>query len=309
VLNNTGSIQSYGILVSYGAYVGSTLGDAIVNNDGDIISQSYFYAFGALVANSEGDAILNNTGTLVAESAAKYAYAGLAISPCGDANIVNSGDVVSTGYYVALGLTSLSTSGDSLVQNTGDGSVIASTGQFSFALGVYARSAYGSAVVENDGDVRAYPGWWGTAIGIRANSDVELSVTNPGTVLAYSDYSRGIEATGAGNAFISNSGYLYSVGAYTAEGIASLADGDTEVNNSGFIGAFVLYSGDGTGVLVSSYGNVDVNNTGMIFTDAGQGYGDGIFAVGDTVTVDNNGDIYVRARYEGRGIVANSYNG
>ena len=309
VLNNTGSIQSYGILVSYGAYVGSTLGDAIVNNDGDIISQSYFYAFGALVANSEGDAILNNTGTLVAESAAKYAYAGLAISTYGDANIVNSGDVVSTGYYVALGLTSLSTSGDSLVQNTGDGSVIASTGQFSFALGVYARSTYGSAVVENDGDVRAYTGWWGTAIGIRANSDVELSVTNTGTVLAYSDYSRGIEATGAGNAFISNSGYLYSVGAYTAEGIASLADGDTEVNNSGFIGAYVLYSGDGTGVLVSSYGNVDVNNTGMIFTDAGQGYGDGIFAVGDTVTVDNNGDIYVRARYEGRGIVANSYNG
>src|SRR5690606_13518686 len=189
------------------------------------------------------------------------------------------------------------------------GSVIASTGQFSFALGVYARSTYGSAVVENDGDVRAYTGWWGTAIGIRANSDVELSVTNTGTVLAYSDYSRGIEATGAGNAFISNSGYLYSVGAYTAEGIASLADGDTEVNNSGFIGAFVLYSGDGTGVLVSSYGNVDVNNTGMIFTDAGQGYSDGIIPVRHTVTVDNNGDIYVRARYEGRGIVANSYNG
>ena len=169
----------------------------------------------------------------------------------GSIGVVNHADIVA----YADGIDAIG-SGDIDVANDGDIDV-AAAGQ---VIGIYAYTDGGDVTIANGGDIGAYS-MMGLADGIFA-SGANVSVSNSGAIDAdgYS-WAAGIEAQGAGATSVSNDGsilaYSYAAGSY-AFGIYATGT-DVTVANGGDVEAQGYYA---NGIYVQSGGNASVDNAG-----------------------------------------------
>src|SRR5690606_35590101 len=159
-------------------------------------------AYGLLALSPSGNASVVNCGDVYVESTAlKHygAHGSLASSQGGTATIDNSGLVGLPGKYAYRLLASVYTvavsahaAGGALVVNSGDISAYSYAGM---AVGALSRALYGQATADNSGDVYA-SSRYGSASGLIAHVDAAIA-TNSGTISAVGYYGGiGISAYG-----------------------------------------------------------------------------------------------------------------
>lgn len=284
-------------------------GDATVENSGAVYANGGKYAFGVYATAGTGDVSVTNTDD---GEIGFYSYSGrgwgvFGYATQGDVDVVNDGDISGYAYGQAAGIFGLAGQGDVSVTNTGSIEVI--TGG-NVAVGVFARADYGTATVNNSGDIYAgvegvngYIGY--AAYGILARGEY-ADVRNSGDITAIgSAYAAGILATSyygttvtntGGSIYAAASGVLVSIPyniyyAGSAIGIdASSAYGDVAVSNASDITALGLYV-DATGISAAGPFDTVVTNSGDIYASSLDGYATGISASGADVVVSNSGAI------------------
>jgi len=244
-------------------------------------------------------------------------------------------------YYNVVAIQGYSPDGNVDIANHEGGDLVAASGWGS-AIGIYAYSATGDAMVDNAASISA-GSYYGIADGIFA-AGTNVDVSSSGSIETYSyGWTAGIEAESTDSTVVDNSGdinvaasqpymsydgFAYYVGAAQgghATGIyATGGEGGVQVGNSGSIQASGGYV---TGIEVVAVGDIAIDNSGSIATGPdparmvdystnpygivtiyGAQLADGIEAtsVGDGthVAIGNSGDIRVNALYGSNGISA-----
>ena len=324
--DNSGSVNAIGGYWATGIDVRG-FGDATVENSGTVYANGGKYAFGVYATAGTGDVSVNNAedGEIGFYSYSGRGWGVFAYANNGDVNVTNDGAISGYAYGQSAGIFGSAGQGDVNVTNTGSIEVI--TGG-NAAVGIFARADYGTATVDNSGDIYAsvegVNGFVGVAaygilargeyadvtnsgnievlgyaaaIGIVASSYYGTTVTTTGgtiEVAALGD-ATGIDAQSAyGDVVVDNASDLDVIGLYnSATGIKAVAGGDASVTNSGSIYAGSLY-GTSIGIYgYSAYGDVSVDNSGDITAISYYGLADGIFASGANVDVSNSGAIEV----------------
>ncbi|MDJ0513285.1 MAG: autotransporter outer membrane beta-barrel domain-containing protein, partial [Methyloceanibacter sp.] len=270
---------------------------------------------------------LDNIGNLTATYAGGTAYGVVAVSAYDDVWVKNSGDIRATGDS-AFGIRALiSTPGTRVtVHNSGDIDAVSAGG----STGLFARDYSGGSHVEvhNTGDVYAASSGE-TAIGINANTGLQVEVTNSGDLDAIArEFAVGIygraTAPAGGSLFIDNSGGI-SVTTTDLDGRAlgiyapvTSLNGSTVIQNSGDIFAKAL--GDdsyaqGIRSSISGGGNatLEIRNAGAIHVEAESSgsnaagiYARG-YAPGSSIDIHNSGEVDVVAGEDAFGIDARSF--
>jgi hypothetical protein len=324
--DNSGSVNAISSYWATGIDVRG-FGDATVENSGSVYANGGKYAFGVYATAGTGDVNVTNTGD---GEIGFYSYSGrgwgvFGYANNGDVNVTNDGAISGYAYGQSAGIFALAGQGDVNLSNTGSVEVI--TGG-NVAVGMFARADYGTASVNNSGDIYAsvdgVNGFVGVAAygilargeyadvsnsgnievlgyaaaaGIVANSYYGTTVTTTGgmiEVAALGD-ATGIDAQSAyGNVVVDNASDIDVIGLYySATGINAVAAGDVSVTNSGGIYAGSLY-GTAIGIYgYSVYGDVSIDNSGDVAAVSYYGLADGIFASGANVDVSNSGSIDV----------------
>lgn len=320
-IGNSGSIDVSSAGLAYGAVAFSFNGDAGIDNSGDVSVYStafYGYAsYGLLSASQNGSASVDNSGSV--DVATLFLGAGIDASGLDGATVDNSG-TVSVDAWRSYGIRAIAGQGDVAIDNSGSVSAIYSApyGYVGVAAGILASSSAGDIAIGNAGDV--YASTTGRAVGIFASAgDGGIAIDSSGSIETYSYGSdtQGIFAAGAGAVAIANSGAIDANGFYAATGIdayggdlagvdnsgsilaiafgdargvsAASYDGDVAVGNSGQIRAGSLLL-DAIGIYAYSYGDVTVENDGLVVAQSPNGLADGIFASGANVDVSNGAE-------------------
>ncbi|PRH82587.1 hypothetical protein [Arenimonas caeni] len=313
-INNDGYVGAfsfYGDAIGIQAY--GAVGGANVTNGGTARATSIYGNATGILAYAQGTASVANDGAVIAQS---YFGQATGIEAFGDsAYVSNYGNVLAYGYYGDA--TGISASGYSVAGVVNNGLVVAETeygqsvginvaggtgaavyntgGVYSFgylgAYGVVADGGYGSAQVSNVGGLVVAVTENGYAAGILAYGDTAI-VYNTGGVYGISNYGGavGISAEGSNGAGVDSTGLVRSIAyldatairAYTDYGLARISNSGDAIAQSDTGNAFGLYA-------YSTFGDASVVNTGDAIGIAYNGIGDGIFASGYNVSVDNQG--------------------
>lgn len=303
----------YGSALGTGIHASSYGVDAavVVNNSGSVSAAGYFggTAIEAIALNPGGTASVTNSGTVQAYQYAKYGYGTGGIVAAGDAGagIDNSGlvDVFSGG--TAYGLLALSPSGNASVVNSGDVYVESTAFKYYGAYGILASSQGGTATIDNSGLVDVSGKY---AYGVLASAYTDAVVTNAagGAINAYSGFNAAFGAlalSATGNVSITNAGSIYTNGSGTSVGAFGISSaGDTLVVNSGDISAY-SYAGMAVGALSRAlYGQATADNSGDVYAFSRYGSASGLIAQGDAAIATNSGTISAEGYYGGIGISA-----
>ncbi|QNN70944.1 beta strand repeat-containing protein [Thermomonas carbonis] len=328
-VDNSGDVSAYsaGILYSSTRAVDAQgQQGATVTNSGSLYANGK-YAYGVYAQSSGGDVAVTNAdgGEIGFYSYSGTGFGVLAIAATGDVNIANDGVIEGYAYGQSAGVFGLAQEGDVTVTSSGAISVI--TGGDA-AVGIFARADYGTATVDNSGDIYAsvigVNGFYGdVAYGIIARGNY-AEVSNSGNIeatgyyavagiVANSYYGTTVNNTGGsidvfamgtaygidarssyGDVTVGNASDIDAAGFYLgAKGINTYAYGDVAIDNSGDIYAGSL-GGDAIGIYgYSIAGDVSIDNSGAIEAVSYYGLADGIFASGANVDVTNSGAIEV----------------
>ncbi len=316
-IDNSGDVQVHAYNgFAMGVTAQGYSGDIGITNGGNIEAIGYYGAVGIQAQSTYGNIDINSSGMINA-----YSYVGAAIGiigqgAYGNVTAANSGDITaSTVFSVAIGVAGISYYGDVNLDNSG--TITASTA-YAPAFGLYGYSYYGNVSANNSGTIYAYS-FANLADGIFA-SGVNVDVTNSGDITAISQdgyWAAGIEAQGDDLTTVSNDGSIY---AYTSNiGAPGYAGAESfGIYATGGAGGVQVTTGTSSsieaqgpyafGIYVQSGGAVNVTNAGGIIAGTGSvGYTSiGIHAAnnypGSDIVVDNSGSIYAGSYYGGTGI-------
>ena len=316
-IDNSGDVQA---LAYDGFATGVTAqgysGDIGITSSGNIEAIGYWGATGIQAQSVYGNVDINSSGMINADSYVGPAIGFVGQSVYGNVTAANGGDITaSTVYSAAIGVGGISYYGDVDLANSGN--ITASTG-YAPAFGLYGYSYYGNVSANNSGTIYAYS-YAELADGIFA-SGVNADVTNTGDITAISQdgyFAAGIEAQGDDLTTVSNDGSIY---AYTSNiGAPGYAGAESfGIYATGGAGGVQVTTGTSSsieaqgpysfGIYIQSGGAVNVSNAGDIVAGTGSaGYTSiGIHAAnnypGSDITIDNSGSIYAGSYYGGTGI-------
>jgi outer membrane autotransporter protein len=315
-ISGSASVYSYNYdVTAVYAYSWDDVTDVTVAEGGSVDAHSYNGDALGIYAYGYGSTV-TNSGDVSATSDYGYALGVYVSDGNGDgANLYNHGDIDVNGYYGAYGAYVFSDGGDAYAFN--DGSISAVSHYYygnANALGLYVSGD--NATVVNAGDIYAasgtgyYYGLFSSAVGVYANGAVDASITNSGSIGAYSGGFVGV-AIGAdvyafsGTASITNTadgsidgttggpyGYAYGV---IVNGV------DAELNNYGEITAYSHgFAGTATAAFVYGITSASVYNDGVIAGVADGYYGTarGLYVYSATdADIENFGEISAYAPY------------
>lgn len=314
MLNNAGSIEVYGYGQSAGLFGVALAGDTTITNSGSITAISGGnVAVGAFARADEGTASVNNSGDILASDDGVNGFYGSAaygvLTRGAYGSVTNSGSINADGNYYATGIAARSDYGTTVV-NSASGEVEASA--LLVAIGIEGRSEYGDVSVANAGSIMAN-GMYGGAVGIQAYSGLgNVVVGNAGHIVATSEQGQAIGESGyslLGNTTVNNSGMIEATGYIGAYGLVAQAGaGTVSVTNTGHITA--TSPDTAYGILASAYGNVTINNSGVV-TAVADGDDASVAAVQmgslyGVATLNNSGKLMVDAPLEGQVAVLGS---
>jgi hypothetical protein len=261
---NQGTLGVSGVAAAYGIYALSDAGTAIAVNAGDLSVSANGTAAGMVSVGASAH-VIAATGDLTVTSANGFA---LGAQAYGDFAFVNTnpGLAITVDGAFAMGVDAEALYGANLFTSAN----IVANGDVG-ATGAQAYSAFGGAIADNGGTIRA--------------------TTVDGAAYGMSVYA-------AGDATTRNFGYLYATSVNgDAVGLGNIAGGVSTVTN---VNRIQVDGGTaGVGVLAVG-GTVAVhNNGGLIDATAhnGDGFAAGVLAIGGNVDVDNDGNIVVRGTY------------
>ncbi|QIL19491.1 hypothetical protein [Thermomonas sp. HDW16] len=342
-IDNSGSVD---VTSPYSATAADAraFGDANVTNSGSLYADGLKYAFGVYATAGTGDVNVSNEAD---GDIGFYSYVGrgwgvFGFASQGDVNVANEGMIEGYAYGQSAGIFGRAAQGDVTIDSSGSIDV---TSGGDVAVGAFARADYGTASVNNSGDITAsdFPGGdfiGDTAYGIFARG-MYADASNSGSIVADGYYyATGIFATSLEGTTVANTGgSITATAEYGATGIdARSADGDVTVTNAGDITATTTVDGTAYGIFAQGI-YTDVVNSGTITAD-GYPYATGIAARSDEGTsvqtaassqievtapvvaigiesrseygdavVGNAGDITATANYGAVGVQAYSYAG
>lgn len=282
---NDGTLNAYS---EYGTAFGMLVrGDhAEAGNSGDI-EASGFYAATGIAASSYYGTSVNNAGGSIFAIAVGEGIGVDAQSLYGDVMVDNASSIEAVGVVLgARGIQAVSGEGDVDVVNSGE---IYAGSLYGDAIGIYGYSVAGDVAIDNVGDITAVS-YYGLADGIFA-SGASVDVANAGAIIAagYS-WAAGIEAQGASDAVLQNSGDVYAVAmgpGGQAFGLYGTGGDSLDIGNSGSLEAQGYYA---TGIEASALGDITVDNGGSII--AGYANADGGFysALATGINANSNGE-------------------
>jgi uncharacterized protein with beta-barrel porin domain len=281
----------------------STVGDTTTCTGPAITASEVFAADNRTIIATE--AFDQNTSGRMATS--QGSNVGILLSG-NNGTIRNSGRIV-TGEVANEGMTPIfggqhgvfvvSTSGNGEVENTATGR-ITTTGPLGIALGATATEG-GHATAVNRGVIVST----GSGVAATAISSTATATNAAGASITTSgDYSAGLVVTGS-TVVGTNNGTIASTGEY-AIGLAgnSFSVRTTTLTNTG---AITVSGGDDTKAIQGFGPTVHISNTSTGTLNATGSGARGIFAVGDTVNVTNDGAITASGTENVIGIFGNSY--
>lgn len=316
---NSGTVladSGYG--TAYGIYAVGFNGPTIVTNDidGSIEATSFQGNARGIYAVGLGDTLtVTNDGTISASATGPNGEAlGVLAYGAGVTNIHNTGTIDATGAY-ASGILAFGIADGASVNVDGTGDITATGEIFASGIEAVSRNYHGTASVTSGGYVDV-SSRYGVVQGLVAAADLEASITNTGTVFA----SGGSAAYGAlaisadgdvtvdsanGDIFAyanSRDGVAYAVLAQTNNGHVAVTTG----------GLTYAIGDNATGIYAGTkWNDIDVTNDGDMVVVGRTGYAEGMHSVNyeGTVTLTNNGSMYVGAGYFGTGMFGASVYG
>lgn len=289
-----GAINAYGIVSASG------FGNASVDNSG------YVRATGAVTgtgidasAGAAGAVSVTNSGDIVAETGLfNNARADGIKASAGDGGIEvqNSGSIQVDSALLAFGVYSSSSTGDTLIENTADGS-IEFYSYLDRGFGMFAFAEQGDVSIDNAGDIYGYA--WKQAYGARVRDLYgDATIDNSGTIAVESGSNKAfgllVSATYEGTAGITNSGDIEVVSRTGSYGMRAYGYAGADVGNSG-----TIYAASANGVAVgmmaqAGAGDVTVANTGGSIEALAATAAFGVYASSayGSVTVSNDSEIH-----------------
>lgn len=311
-ITNSGDIQVISRTGSYGmraiGYAGADAG-----NSGSIYAASTNgVAVGMLAQAGDGNATVANTGGSIEVKAATAAFGVFADSAYGDVSVTNASAISALGVNSAATGIRATASGDVDIANSADIEAL-SNGN---AIGIYGYSVAADVAVDNTGDITAVS-YYGLADGIFV-SGANVDVANAGAIIAAGNsWAAGIEAQGASDAVVQNSGDIYAVAmgpGGRAFGLYGTGGTSLDIGNSGSLEAQGYYA---TGIEASALGDIAVDSSGSIVAGYANADGDFYSALatginansngeGAAVEVGNGGDIAAIGFFGANGIAATS---
>jgi len=279
-------------------------------------------------------------GSILASSVSGDAFGIDADAQYGAVTVTATGTITTNGYDISGGIATVAY-GDTSI--TGSLDIYAtSTGDTAQAYGIYARHNYGTGDIYinlSGGSITANStGLYASADGINAIAyGGDATVINVASIDATGYYTGGIDViTSTGDAYMNNSGDITLNGAYNASGVivngatalainsgnvtaiggyeawgirADAFTGDTRIDNSG---DFIVTAGQyATGLMATSGGgDMYIYNSASVAVTATTGYAWGLIAFpfygGDTVLIDNSGDVSATGYLGAYGVLAYS---
>lgn len=303
---------------AFGLFAGSGAGDIAIRNDGDIVASGGLQGIGVFARATAGAAGVSTGGHIAGSATYGNAYGALLLAGT-EAALQNAGTIAAEGGYTGVGAQLVAQYGDVAITNAGDIEASGADQAMGAVLRAYGGTypppssrpdAYYDAVasVTNSGSINAFSAGFAAALNVAGPN---VAISNSGDLGATGDAAFGVLASGAFGTSIANTGDIVAHGGSYAFGIRTFSPSTpfgyfgSDVHNAGHVSAV---ADDGVAIGASLEGGA-LDNSGSIVAQAGgtTGYALGVDATYGSVT--NSGTISASHHSEAVGVLVGSFYG